>query len=102
MTDWKANPGLWFDQFPAAPDGWTHDQWCWRHWAPTIVFGANGLLASVKVMTAVIELMPDDATPEGRNQWMADAGKLCCTLGDKRMYDLWGQCPPSAPTGETR
>lgn len=90
-------PAGWFGQFPPAPDGWTHEQWCWRHWAPCPVFGANGIAASLMVMSDVIALMPVDATTEGRNRWMADAGRLCCTLGDERMYAIWGKCPPTGP-----
>jgi hypothetical protein len=94
------HPTGWFDQFPPTPEGWTHDQWCWRHWAPCPVFGGNGMGAAVEVMTEVVKLMPADATPEGRNQWMVDAGKLCCTLGDERMYEIWGHWPPVGPAPE--
>src|SRR5579859_2154128 len=91
----EQEPAGWFDSFPPMPEGWDHHQWCWRHWAPCPVLGANGIAASLHVMTSVYKLMPADASVEGRNQWMADAGKLCCTLGDERMYQIWGQCPPS-------
>lgn len=96
----QLDPSGWFDQFPPAPDSWTHDQWCWRHWAPCPVLGGNGMGAAVEVLTEAVKLMPADATTEGRNQWMADAGLLCCTLGDERMYEIWGHWPPIAASAE--
>lgn len=92
------DPAGWFDQFPPATDGWTHEQWCWRHWAPCPVFGANGIAASLMAMTRIVDLMPAEITDtDQRNRWMRDLGLLCCTLGDAAMYEIWGKCPPSAP-----
>lgn len=86
----------WFDQFPPAPEDWSHDQWCWRHWAPCPVLGANGMLASVMTMSRIVELMPAEITDtEQRNAWMADLGHICCTLGDQVMFEIWGKCPPA-------
>lgn len=91
-------PADWFDQFPPAPDDWAHDQWCWRHWAPCPVFGANGMGASLMVMTRITELMPVEITDtEQRNRWMQELGRLCCTLGDDVMYEIWGKWPPVGP-----
>lgn len=91
----QQDPTAWFDQFiPSRPDGWEHDQWCWRHWAPAPVYGANGFHAVLDVLGAGIELMPQDASAEERNQWMRETGPLCCRLGDRRMYEIWGACPP--------
>ncbi len=74
-------PTEWFDQFPDAP-GWEHDQWCARHWAPCPILGANGIGASVALMQVFV------------NEQMRAAGRLCCALGDERMYELWGRWPP--------
>ena len=102
------NPTAWFDQFPPAPDWPADSQWCARHWAPCPGFGANGILATIMVMQrAVTDLIFAEAVeagPEAMNQAMHDAGRLCCSLGDEVMYEIWGQCPPSgpAPSGASR
>ena len=93
------NPAEWFDQFPDAP-GWEHPQWCARHWAPCPLLGANGIGAATEVMTAFAnEIASADrgTSPEAMNAQMEAAGKLCCTLGDERMYEIWGHWPPTAP-----
>jgi hypothetical protein len=92
----------WFDQFPDAP-GWKHDQWCARHWAPAPLLGANGAGAAIEVIkTFVEEVAPDCHTAAERNARMQAAGRLCCTLGDERMYEIWGHWPPSKPATQER
>jgi hypothetical protein len=86
----------WFNQFTdAEPEDWAHDQWCWRHWAPCPVYGANGILASIMVMSELLEQAPEDLTDDGVGQYMHGRGVMCCSLGDEVMYQIWAQCPPS-------
>ena len=89
------DPKTWFDQFPDAPN-WHHDQWCARHWAPAPIFGANGMGAAVEVMQIFLNEVASGGTPEAMNAQMQAAGRLCCTLGDARMYEIWGHWPPVA------
>jgi hypothetical protein len=86
----------WFDQFPPTPDGWTHDQWCWRHWAPCPVFGANGIGASLELVQIFVDEISHGGDAAAMNAQMYAAGRLCCTLGDERMYEIWGHWPPDA------
>lgn len=88
-------PTEYFDQFPQAPEGWEHPQWCWRHWAPCPVHGGNGILASIMVMSELLEQAPEDLTNEDVGEYMIAHGVMCCELGDEVMYRIWGQCPPS-------
>lgn len=37
--------------------------------------------------------------PDGLNSEMHNIGKLCCTLGDERMYEIWGHWPPISMVG---
>lgn len=94
------NPADWFEQFVVAePAGWSHDQWCWRHWAPCPLLGGNGILASLLVIMETTALMPDDVvSPRQRDAWTRSVGKLCCRLGDDEMYVIWGKCPPAPAT----
>jgi len=89
----------WFDRFPPLnPDiAWnTQGQWCPRHWAPCPVLGANGIGATTELMQIFIsEMAPKDVKDhEELNRIMSEMGYLCCTLGDDRMYELWGHWPP--------
>ena len=93
------NPTEWFDQFPSAPENWTHTQWCWRHWAPCPILGANGIGATIEVQkTWLEELKPPELNSsdvEALNTALAATGRICCTLGDDRMYEIWGHWPPA-------
>lgn len=99
MSGETTDATAWFDQFPEATD-WDHEQWCARHWAPCPVFGANGLGAATELMSIFINEVSSGGKPESMNAQMRAAGRLCCTLGDERMYDLWGHWPPTAASGE--
>jgi hypothetical protein len=106
MSEDDLTPTQWFDQFPpAAVDRpWPEEsQWCARHWAPCPILGANGIVATMELMRIWLEEMSDlapDQPTEDLNAALATAGRLCCTLGDERMYDLWGKCPPPPSTTE--
>lgn len=90
----------WFDQFPDAP-GWQHEQWCARHWAPCPLMGANGIGAATEVIQIFIDEVATGARDAAAlNARMAAAGKLCCTLGDERMCEIWGHWPPSTDEPE--
>lgn len=91
------NATEWFDQFPDAPD-WQHDQWCARHWAPCPILGANGFGASTELISIFINEVSAGGSPDAMNAQMHAAGRLCCTLGDERMYELWGRWPPALQT----
>lgn len=90
------SPAEFFDQFiPVEPEDWSHAQWCWRHWAPCPVLEANGILASIMVMSEILEQGPDDLTNDTVGAYMDGRGAMCCELGDEVMYWIWGKCPPS-------
>ena len=89
------DPTAWFDQFPAAP-GWQHDQWCARHWAPCPILGANGMGAATELMSVFINEIATGGGAEAMNAQMQAVGRICCTLGDQRMYEIWGHWPPVA------
>lgn len=91
------DPKAWFDQLPTIGIG-TSEQWCARHWAPCPVFGANGIGATVELMQVFVNEIAKPGTPEAMNAQMRAAGRLCCTLGDQRMYEIWGHWPPSSAT----
>jgi hypothetical protein len=95
-------PAEWFDQFPPNPAMDGHAQWCARHWAPCPCLGANGIGA----FTEVMQIFVDKIAPKGnrsaaaRNRDLEKAGRLCCALGDDRMYEIWGHWPPAGPAPE--
>lgn len=99
-------PTDWFDQFRDMPHDArmdTHGQWCWRHWAPCPVLGGNGLGASTEIMQIWLEELavtyigsPPPYTPDELNDGMEATGKICCALGDERMFALWGNWPPTS------
>jgi hypothetical protein len=96
MTD--LSPAEWFDQFPslAVNSEWPADsQWCPRHWAPCPLLGANGIGAATELMSIFINEMSAGGDAAAMNAQMQAMGRLCCTLGDDRMYELWGKWPPS-------
>lgn len=99
----------WFDQFPPyedwpelsirgvqKPEEFQHEQWCARHWAPCPLMGANGIGATIEVMQIFLdEVKPKNlVAPNAVNRYMQQVGRLCCTLGDERMYEIWGHWPP--------
>jgi len=85
----------WFDQFPLDGIG-DSTQWCARHWAPCPLLGANGIGATTELMRVFLEEIAVDGTPEQLNAQMDAMGRICCTLGDARMYEIWGHWPPTA------
>lgn len=93
-------PTEWFDQFPPTAEGveWPADsQWCARHWAPCPILGANGIGASVEIQQIFLnEIASSNAkTADALNREMQAVGRICCTLGDERMYALWGKWGPA-------
>jgi hypothetical protein len=94
------NPTAWFDQLPTDPDWPKDSQWCARHWAPCPVLGGNGIGVTMEVMRIFLDEVasPEAKSPEALNRAMAAAGRLCCTLGDERMYEIWGHWPPPTKT----
>jgi hypothetical protein len=91
-------PEQWFDQFPLQPQVDGHDQWCGRHWAPCPVLGANGMGAVIELMQIwVSELAPKGSySVAAKNRQLEATGKICCALGDERMYEIWGRWPPAS------
>lgn len=88
-------PKAWFDQFPLDGIG-ASEQWCARHWAPCPLFRANGMGATMELIQAFIgEIAVTGSTPESLNAQLQAAGRICCTLGDERMYEIWGRWPPA-------
>jgi|SRR5580698_2747900 hypothetical protein len=110
------SPQAWFDQFsgwdeewvakflaenPSSPHppSWRKDgQWCERHWAPCPVLGANGIGASAELMSIFVrEILPANAKSAAmKSRELKKAGRICCKLGDERMYEIWGHWPPAA------
>jgi hypothetical protein len=35
--------------------------------------------------------------PEALNAQMQAIGRVCCTLGDERMHQVWAHWPPTGP-----
>lgn len=87
-------PAEWFDQFPVPPVEREHPQWCERHWAPCPQLGANGLGAALELVQAFVSGQQGGLHYEELNRRLAAAGKLCCALGDEKMYELWGRWGP--------
>jgi hypothetical protein len=87
-------PTEWFNLMPptVADLVWPDDaQMCPRHWAPCPVLSYNG----IGMVTELVQIWLKELAPKGsyskvtRNRQLAEAGHICCTLGDDRMYDLW-------------
>jgi hypothetical protein len=94
------SPTEWFDQFPPNEAMDNHTQWCARHWGPCPFFGANGIAALLEVVSIFVEevVVPAGITPTDHvlgNQKLQETGRLCCWLGDERMYEIWGRHPPA-------
>jgi len=90
------NPTSWFDQFNSKLDEISgSEQWCARHWAPATVYGANGLGASIEMMQLFVEeVAPDAKTTAALDARLHAVGRVCCTLGDEMMYEIWAHWPP--------
>lgn len=101
MTNFNENPSSWFDQF----DEWAqahpqnNPQWCARHWAPCPCLGANGILATVKMLSLLINGNPGKSPAQMQQVLDESATPQCCQMGDEQMYALWGACPPSGMLG---
>lgn len=84
----KKEAAEWFDQFMEYledhPEIQGNDQWCKRHWAPCPILSANGIKAALDLFTLTLT----DPILFTNND------PLCCQVGDTRMYDIWGKCPP--------
>jgi len=92
MTGRQMTPTEWFDQFIPYLGGIAgSEQWCARHWAPCPLMGANGLMASLELTMTILDEYPpaDDQALDGPGDRPS-----CCALGDGRMYEIWGHCPP--------
>lgn len=92
------SPTEWFDQFPPLQPGagWDNAQWCPRHWAPCPILGANGIGAATEVLSVFVKEIAVGSAPADLNREMSEVGRMCCRLGDERMYEIWGRWPPSA------
>jgi hypothetical protein len=92
-------PKEWFDQFPILPGRVQSkdSQWCSRHWAPVPGLGADGLNATVELVQIFMdEIAPRSAvTAQQMQSALAQAGKICCRLGDERMYQIWSHWRPA-------
>ena len=92
-------PTEWFDQFPPNPAMDGHEQWCARHWAPCPELHANGVGASTEVFQLFLDrvIVPAGISPanaDAANAKLSETGRLCCWLGDEKMYEIWGHWPP--------
>lgn len=92
-------PTEWFDQliwwYAAHPV--SNPQWCARHWAPCPAMGANGIAAAMELTGLFLEQNPDkspDQLNEAMDQMLLDTPQ-CCQLGDEKMHEIWGRCPPA-------
>jgi hypothetical protein len=99
----------WFNEIPsfedvemdeAVKEEWRadkHTQWCWRHWAPCPVLHFNGIGMFVVMQKYFLEHMaPASArTPEQLNFYMNSIGRLCCTIGDDKMHEMWQEWAPT-------
>lgn len=88
-----------FDQFPPLEDeaAWPAEgQWCARHWSPAALLGANGVGAATELMAIFVsEIAPPNVKSAAMlNRELAKAGRLCCKLGDERLYEIWGRWRP--------
>lgn len=83
--DWPNNYGV------TKPLTFESDQWCARHWAPCPVLGYNGIGMAVTIQKYYLEHIkpPNLHAPEALNRHMHSIGRLCCTIGDEKMYSMW-------------
>jgi hypothetical protein len=99
----ELTPREWFGQFEPNAQMSSHAQWCGRHWAPCPVLHYNGIGAATELMQVFIDELGDGATTADElNARLADVGRVCCALGDERMYEIWGHWPPAAPAEVTQ
>lgn len=92
-------PTAWFDQFiPGLANIHGNDQWCARHWAPAVLCYADGISASIEMMQVFVEeVAPDAKTPAALEARLQAIGRVCCTLGDDKMFTIWGHWGPPQP-----
>jgi len=71
-------------------------QWCPKHWMPCPVEGRNGINATMLLMPAMLESIPQDVRdcgPSAMNSWMANTLQpVCCRLGDEAIARIWAEC----------
>lgn len=81
----------WFDRFrPLLDDIESNEHWCARHWAPAPLLHADGICASMEMMQIFVhEIAPDARTVPALNARLHAVGRVCCTLGDERMHEIW-------------
>jgi hypothetical protein len=73
--------------------------WCARHWSPCPVEGLNGIVASIELFKAGLELAPRQVRrAKGRHlqpsvdYWLSTlAEPLCCLIGDERVEAIWDE-----------
>jgi hypothetical protein len=90
----------WFDQFEPwlaeHPEVDGRGQWCRRHWAPCPAIGANGIGATIEMITRWRATLPPNLTSAAAMSRAAErASPLCCTIGDILMYEIWAHWPPA-------
>jgi len=87
-------PAEWFDQFPPQPQMDSHAQWCGRHWAPCPVLHRSGVGALAEVIQIFVsEFAGGLHGADALNARLAETGRICCKLGDDRMYEIWARWP---------
>jgi hypothetical protein len=50
--------------------------------------------AATELMSIFINEVSHDGDAASMNVQMWAVGRVCCTLGDERMYEIWGHWPP--------
>lgn len=71
----------------------------WTPLGPCPCLGANGISASLMVVSLFVKRVLTPAGLTGKdhdaaNAKMEEVGRLCCWLGDEEMYRIWSECPP--------
>lgn len=96
------SPPEWFDQFRTyvnyVEPNWPPEShtWCPRHWAPAPCFNANGIQASYKLTRVFVEEHPEATTAGEMNEVIRNLGcPMCCSLGDQKIYAIWGTTLPA-------
>jgi hypothetical protein len=51
-------------------------------------------ISLMRIWLGEIADRPDPNDPQRMNAQLEATGRICCALGDERMYELWGECPP--------
>lgn len=94
----RQDPKAWFDQFNSVPvpepmKSGSH-QFCWRHWAPAPMLGANGIGFTITMMQRFMEDSPECTSAEEFNEKLNNIGYVCCHYGDTVCYELWSEWGP--------